>query len=118
MAAASWTGELPNADEDYFIAPKVNYKFDQLRKATQQVPLNVDSERCYADDLSGVACAQVRRSQNYVGRLVGGQLREPFAERHRLFFAECGEWDVDVADGEIDGEVAGCKRCFACDVAG
>ena len=42
MAAAVWTGELPNADEDYFIAPKVNYKFDHLRKMTQQVPLNVD----------------------------------------------------------------------------
>ena len=42
MQSAVWSGELPDADEDYFIAPKVNYKFDQLRKATQQVPINVD----------------------------------------------------------------------------
>jgi hypothetical protein len=42
MAAAVWSGELPEADEDYFIAPTVNYKFDHLRKMTQQVPLNVD----------------------------------------------------------------------------
>jgi hypothetical protein len=42
MGTATWTGELPTADEDYFIAPKVDYKFDQLRKVTQQVPLNVD----------------------------------------------------------------------------
>lgn len=42
MTTAVWNGELPNADEDYFIAPTVNYKFDHLRKMTQQVPLNVD----------------------------------------------------------------------------
>jgi hypothetical protein len=42
MDEAVWTGELPEANEDYFIAPKVNYKFDHLRKMTQQVPLNVD----------------------------------------------------------------------------
>ena len=42
MSAAVWSGELPDAGEDYFIAPKVSYKFDHLRKMTQQVPLNVD----------------------------------------------------------------------------
>jgi hypothetical protein len=41
MAASSWSGELPKAGETYFVAPKVNYKFDQLRRARQQVPLNV-----------------------------------------------------------------------------
>ena len=42
MEKATWSGELPTADEDYFIAPKVNYKFDAMRKVTQQVPMNVD----------------------------------------------------------------------------
>jgi len=42
MDEAVWTGELPDANEDYFIAPKVNYRFDHLRKMTQQVPINVD----------------------------------------------------------------------------
>lgn len=42
MNESVWEGELPDADEDYFVAPKVNYKFDHLRKMTQQVPLNVD----------------------------------------------------------------------------
>ncbi len=42
MNESVWEGELPDADEDYFIAPKVNYKFDHLRKMTQQVPLSVD----------------------------------------------------------------------------
>ena len=42
MAGTVWTGELAEADHDYYIAPKVNYKFDRLRKMTQQVPLNVD----------------------------------------------------------------------------
>jgi hypothetical protein len=42
MAGAVWTGELPETDHDYYVAPKVNYKFDRLRKVTQQVPLNVD----------------------------------------------------------------------------
>lgn len=42
MDEAVWTGELPDADEDYFIAPKVNYRFDHLRKMTQQVPINID----------------------------------------------------------------------------
>ena len=42
MDESVWTGELPDADEDYFIAPKVSYRFDHLRKMTQQVPINVD----------------------------------------------------------------------------
>lgn len=42
MNESVWEGELPDADEDYFVAPKVNYKFDHLRKMTQQVPLSVD----------------------------------------------------------------------------
>jgi hypothetical protein len=41
MAESSWSGELPEADVDYFIAPKVNYKFEQLRQVTQQKPLNI-----------------------------------------------------------------------------
>jgi hypothetical protein len=44
MAASSWSGELAEAGKDYFIAPKVNYKFDRLRQVTQQVPLNVTFE--------------------------------------------------------------------------
>src|SRR5258708_494612 len=44
MAASSWTGELAEADKDYFVAPKVNYKFDKLRQVTQQVPLNIAFE--------------------------------------------------------------------------
>ena len=42
MQESVWTGELAVANEDYFIAPKVSYRFDQLRKMTQQVPINVD----------------------------------------------------------------------------
>lgn len=41
MAASTWEGELAQADQQYFIAPKVNYKFDRLRKVTQPVPMNV-----------------------------------------------------------------------------
>jgi hypothetical protein len=41
MASSTWSGELAEADKEYFIAPKVNYKFEKLRKTTQQVPLNV-----------------------------------------------------------------------------
>ena len=44
MAATSWSGELAEADKDYFIAPKVNYKFDKLRQTTQQVPMNITFE--------------------------------------------------------------------------
>lgn len=44
MATTSWTGELPEADKDYFIAPKVNYQFERLRRVTQQVPINVSFE--------------------------------------------------------------------------
>jgi hypothetical protein len=42
IAASSWSGTLAEANHDYYIAPKVNYKFDHLRKVTQQVPMNVD----------------------------------------------------------------------------
>jgi hypothetical protein len=44
MAASSWSGELAEAGKDYFIAPKVNYKFERLRQMTQQVPLNITFE--------------------------------------------------------------------------
>jgi hypothetical protein len=44
MATSSWSGELAEADKDYFIAPKVNYKFEKLRQMTQQVPLNITFE--------------------------------------------------------------------------
>lgn len=41
MAVSTWSGELPKAQHEYFVAPKVSYKFDRLRKATQQVPMDV-----------------------------------------------------------------------------
>jgi hypothetical protein len=44
MAATTWSGDLAEADKDYFIAPKVNYKFERLRQATQQTPMNVSFE--------------------------------------------------------------------------
>lgn len=44
MAASSWSGELAEEGKDYFIAPKVNYKFEKLRQTTQQVPMNVTFE--------------------------------------------------------------------------
>lgn len=44
MTSSSWSGELAEADKEYFIAPKVNYKFEKLRQTTQQVPLNVTFE--------------------------------------------------------------------------
>lgn len=44
MNSSSWSGELEKAGTDYYVAPPVNYKFDQLRKTHQQVPLNVTFE--------------------------------------------------------------------------
>jgi hypothetical protein len=44
MTASSWSGELAEVGKDYFIAPKVNYKFERLRQTTQQVPMNVTFE--------------------------------------------------------------------------
>src|SRR5205085_2686508 len=44
MAATTWSGELAEEGTEYFIAPKVNYKFEQLRQVTQQKPLNVSFE--------------------------------------------------------------------------
>lgn len=41
MVASSWSGKLEKSGERYFIAPKINYKFDQLRRVRQQGPLNV-----------------------------------------------------------------------------
>src|SRR5204863_7876325 len=44
MAASSWSGELAEEGKEYFIAPKVSYKFEKLRQTTQQVPMNVTFE--------------------------------------------------------------------------
>jgi hypothetical protein len=49
MAASTWSGDLAEAGKEYFVAPKVIYKFEKLRKATQQVPLNVS----FAVELDG-----------------------------------------------------------------
>jgi hypothetical protein len=54
MAATTWTGDLAEADKDYFIAPKVNYKFERLRKTTQQMPLNV----AFAVELDGKSAGE------------------------------------------------------------
>jgi hypothetical protein len=54
MAASTWSGELPEAGKDYYIAPKVNYKFEKLRKITQQVPLNVS----FAVELDGKSAGE------------------------------------------------------------
>lgn len=44
MAGSTWSGDLPEAGKEYFIAPKVNYKFERLRKVNQQVPMNITFE--------------------------------------------------------------------------
>jgi hypothetical protein len=54
MAATTWTGDLAEAGKDYYIAPKVNYKFERLRKTTQQVPLNVS----FAVELDGKSAGE------------------------------------------------------------
>jgi hypothetical protein len=54
MAASTWSGELPEAGKDYYIAPKVNYKFEKLRKMTQQMPLNVS----FAVELDGKSAGE------------------------------------------------------------
>ncbi len=44
MNRSSWSGLLQTAGTEYYVAPKVNWKFEQLRKTRQQVPLNVTFE--------------------------------------------------------------------------
>lgn len=44
IAPTTWSGTIPKAKRQYFIAPKVNYKLDRLPGVTQQAPLNVDIE--------------------------------------------------------------------------
>jgi len=41
MNRSSWSGVLQTAGTQYYVAPKINYKYEQLRKVQQQVPLNV-----------------------------------------------------------------------------
>ena len=54
MAASTWSGDLAEAGKEYYIAPKVNYKFEKLRKATQQMPLNVS----FAVELDGKSAGE------------------------------------------------------------
>jgi hypothetical protein len=54
MAASTWSGELAEAGKEYYIAPKVNYKFEKLRKTTQQMPLNV----VFAVELDGKSAGE------------------------------------------------------------
>ena len=41
MNRSSWSGVLKTAGTEYYVAPRVNWKFEQLRKVRQQLPLNV-----------------------------------------------------------------------------
>ena len=54
MQSSTWSGDLAEADKEYFIAPKVNYKFERLRRTTQQVPLNVS----FAVELDGKSAGE------------------------------------------------------------
>ena len=54
MNRSSWTGVLKTAGTEYYVAPKVNYKFEQLRKVRQQVPLNVT----FAVEVNGEALGE------------------------------------------------------------
>jgi len=53
MAASTWSGDLAEADKEYYVAPKVTYKFEKLRKA-QQMPLNVS----FAVELDGKSAGE------------------------------------------------------------
>jgi hypothetical protein len=53
MSETTWSGELPEAGKNYAIAPKINYKFDRLRKVTQQVPMNVAFELDVEGEFAG-----------------------------------------------------------------
>lgn len=39
MNRSSWSGVLKTAGTEYYVAPKVNWKFEQLRRVRQQLPL-------------------------------------------------------------------------------
>lgn len=54
MAASTWSGELAEAGKEYYIAPKVSYKFEKLRKTTQQMPLNIT----FAVELDGKSAGE------------------------------------------------------------
>jgi hypothetical protein len=54
MAATTWEGVLSEADHDYYVAPKVNYKFERLRTMTQQMPLNIS----FAIEVDGVSAGE------------------------------------------------------------
>jgi hypothetical protein len=54
MSASTWSGELAEAGKEYYIAPKVTYKFEKLRKTTQQMPLNVS----FALELDGKSAGE------------------------------------------------------------
>ncbi len=41
MNQSSWRGVLPTGGTEYYVAPRISYKFDQLRKVHQQVPLDI-----------------------------------------------------------------------------
>lgn len=41
ISTSSWSGTLAEAGGQYWVAPRINYKFGPLRNAHQQVPLNV-----------------------------------------------------------------------------
>ena len=70
-----------------------------------------------ADQLGGLARADIRRGQDDLGPLVGRQRREIAAGRFRLLQSEVGQRHVDVAHVDVDFMGSGLMRRVARDIA-
>ena len=72
----------------------------------------------FRDYLSRMSRAKIRRSEDDVGSLIWRQCSKPFAERDGLFLAQSRQWNVNIADSEVDGEITRGEGSFAGDIAG
>lgn len=72
----------------------------------------------FHDKTSGVARANVGRSENNVRAFLRRQIAEPFADRNRLALPQRRQRDIYVPDVEIDPRLAGFNGGIARDIAG
>src|SRR6266550_1210440 len=90
-------GSEPVEDPELFL-PKSLGDDERVRIALH--PRRLD------DEVRGVTRAQIRRCQHDVGAFLDRKHSEPATDSDRLSLPEIGQWDIDVADVDVDLGVA------------
>src|SRR6267378_3492692 len=99
ITATTWTGKLAEANHDYYIAPKVNYKFDHLRKVTQQIRSINDCPYGVANSEETVDDENVQNGSADLGWMFAAYVNENHPQLDKILQEALATKIVDSFDG-------------------